>query len=133
VSSLSTVWAWARNVDRARIGLVGTFGGFFAYPLFGLDDSNRVQYIARAGPHSSFAPILTCRAWRAAVNAGHYRYVVTTPARNPWTPHALEPSPEGAWTSSDPAAHLVLRRVADHQPISVFELSGPLDRGGCRS
>jgi hypothetical protein len=130
-SSLSTLWAWARGIHDARIGLVGTFGGFFSYPLFGLDDSNRVQYVAHRGPHGSFAPILTCRAWRTAVDAGHYRYVVTTPARDPWHPHGLQSSPEGAWTRSDPAARLVFRHVAYGQPISVFELSGPLTPDGC--
>ena len=133
VSSLSTLWAWARSVHHARIGLVGTFGGFFSYPLFGLDDSNRVQYIADHGPDGSFTPIRTCRAWRTAVNAGHYRFVVTTPARNPWNPHVLGYSPEGAWTSSSPAARLVFRHVAGRQPISVFAIAGLLDPVTCPS
>ena len=133
VSSLSPLWAWARNIHHARIALVGTFGGFFAYPLLGLDDSNRVEYLARHGPNGSFTPIRTCRAWRTAVDAGHYRYVVTTPARNPWNPSVLGSSPEGAWTSADHSAHLVFRRVAYGQPISVFDLMGPLEPGSCRS
>ena len=130
-SSLAPVWAWARGIHRARIALVGTFGGFFAYPLAGLDDSNRVQYVAHHGPHGSFTPIRTCRAWRTALDAGHYRYVVTTPARSPWNPDGLEHSPEGAWTGSDPAAHLVLRNVSYGRLISVYELAGPLDPAGC--
>jgi len=133
VSALSTLWAWARGVHHARIALVGTFGGFFSYPLFGLDDSNQVQYVAHHGPHGSFTPIRSCRAWRTAVDHGHYRYVVTTPARNPWDPHVLEYSPEGDWTSLDPAARLVFRHLAFGQPISVFELSGPLNPLGCQS
>jgi hypothetical protein len=131
VSSLSRLWAWARDVHGARIGLAGTFGGFFSYPLLGQDDSNRVTYVADRGPHGSFTPIRTCRAWRTAINAGHYRYVVTTPARDPWHPRGLERSPEGAWTASDPAARVVFRQVAHGQPISVFELSGPLAPGAC--
>jgi hypothetical protein len=131
VSSLSTMWAWARGVHGARIGLVGTFGGFFSYPLLGLDDSNRVQYVAHHGPHGSFTPIRTCRAWRTAVDAGRYRYLVTTPARDPWHPHGLEYSPEGEWTGSDHAARLVFRHLAFGQAISVFKLSGPLDVGAC--
>jgi hypothetical protein len=118
-------------VHDAHIGLVGTFGGFFAYPLFGLDDSNRVHYIAQHGPHGSFTPIRSCRVWRAAVNAGHYRYLVTTPARNPWHPHSLQYSPEGSWTGSDPAAHLIMRLTAHRQPISLYELTGPLEPSGC--
>src|SRR5581483_5816328 len=44
VSFLSHVWAGFRHIPHARVGLVGTYGGFFSYPLYGLDDSNRVQY-----------------------------------------------------------------------------------------
>ena len=130
VSSLASLWAWARSVHNARIALVGTFGGFFSYPLYGLDDSNRVQYVAARGPHGSFTPILTCRAWRAALNDGRYRYVVTTPGRDPWHPHGLQPSPEGSWTQG-PGARVVLKRLAHGQAISVFELTGPLSASGC--
>jgi hypothetical protein len=133
VSSLSTLWAWARSIHHARIGLVGTYGGFFAYPLLGSDDSNRVEYVAEHGPHGSFTPIRTCGAWRMAVNAGHYRYLVTTPARNPWRPRALEYSPEGDWTSADPAARLLFRQLAYGRPISVYGLRGTLNAVACRS
>jgi hypothetical protein len=111
--------------------LAGTFGGFFSYPLLGLDDSNRVDYLAHHGAHGSFTPIRTCRAWRTAVNAGRYRYLVTTPARDPWHPRGLEYSPEGQWTASDRAARVVFRQVAHGQPISVFALTGPLTPGTC--
>jgi hypothetical protein len=131
VSSLSRLWAWARGIHHARIALVGTFGGFFSYPLLGLDDSNRVQYLAQRGPHGSFTPIRSCRAWRTAVDAGRYRYVVTTPSRDPWHPRGLESSPEGVWTASDPAARVVFRQVAHGQSISVFALAGPLAPNGC--
>jgi hypothetical protein len=131
VSSLSRLWAWARGIHHARVALVGTFGGFFSYPLLGLDDSNRVQYLAHRGPHGSFTPIRSCRAWRTAVDAGRYRYVVTTPARDPWHPRGLQYSPEGGWTASDPAARVVFRQVAHGQPISVFALTGPLAPDRC--
>jgi hypothetical protein len=131
VSYLAHTWAFFRGVHHARVGLVGTFGGFFSYPMYGLDDSNRVQYIAHRGPHGSFTPIGTCAEWRAAVNAGNYRYVVTTPARDPWHPKQLDPSPEAGWTASDPAARVLYARQAVGQPISVFELRGPLDPRTC--
>jgi hypothetical protein len=131
VSSLASLWAWARRVHDERVALVGTFGGFFSYPLFGLEDANQVQYLARHGSHGSFTPIRTCRAWRVAVNAGRFRYVVTTPARDPWHPHGLQYSPEGTWTATDGAARLVFRQVAHGQPISVFELTGPLAPDRC--
>jgi hypothetical protein len=131
VSSLARVWAFFRGVHGARVGVVGTFGGFFDYPLFGLDDSNRVQYIAHAGPHGSFTPIHSCRAWRAAVNAARVSYLVTTPARDPWRPQRLERSPEAGWTAGDAAVHPVLRYTARRQPIVVFAVRGRLDPSGC--
>lgn len=132
VSYLARVWALFRAVHHARVGVVGTFGGFFSYPLLGADDSNTVQYVARRGPHGSFTAIASCPAWRAALNAGHFRYLVATPARDPWQPKPLHPSPEGAWTSTDPAARLIYARRATGQPISVYELRGPLHPSACR-
>ncbi len=132
VSSLSTLWAWFRSVHDQRVALAGTFGGFFSYPLYGLDGSNRVQYIGRRGPHGSFSPVASCSEWRRLVDAGAYRYVVTTPARDPWHPRALLPSPEATWTASDPAARLAFVHRALGRPISVYRLSGPLNPAACR-
>ncbi len=132
ISHLAPVWALFRAVHNSRVGIVGTFGGFFSYPLYGVDDSNRVQYIGRRGPHGSFTAIGSCAEWRAAVNAGHFDYVVTTPARDPWHPNALEPSPEGLWTGSDPAARTVYRAIAFGQPIAVYRLRGRLDPSRCQ-
>ncbi len=126
VSSLAPVWAFFRGLHRARVALVGTFGGFFSYPLFGIDDSNRVEYLGHRGPRGSFTSIRSCSEWRAAVNAGHFRYVVTTPARDPWHPKPLHPSPERRWTTTDASARLVYTHSAFGQPISIFELRGPL-------
>jgi hypothetical protein len=132
VSALSTLWQWFRGLHNARVGVVGTFGGFFAYPMFGLDDSNRLAYVGHRGRHGSFTPIDSCPDWRRALNAGRYRYVVTTPARDPWRPRVLTRSPEGDWTASDPAARVVFRQSALGQQIAVYELSGPLDPARCR-
>jgi hypothetical protein len=131
VSYLARTWAFFRTVHDARVGVVGTFGGFFSYPLFGPDASNRVQYVGARGAHGSFTAITDCRRWREAINDGRYRYVVTTPARDPWHPKRLRPSPEAGWTGSDPNAHLVLSRRATGQPIDVYEIRGPLDPAGC--
>ncbi len=131
VSYLAHVWALFRTVHDARVGVVGTYGGFFSYPLFGLGGSNSVGYVARHGPHGSFTPIGSCAEWRAAVNAEHLTYLVTTPARDPWHPTVLGPSPETGWTESDPAAIPVLSERAEGQPIVVFHLRGPLDVAGC--
>jgi hypothetical protein len=131
VSYLAPVWALFRHIHDARVGVVGTFGGFFAYPLYGLDLSNRVQYVAERGPHGSFTPITTCARWRAQVNSAHLNYLLTTPARDPWHPKVLSYSPENAWTASDPAAQPVYRETALGQPIVLYRLRGPLDPSAC--
>jgi hypothetical protein len=133
VSYLAPVWAFFRNVHHARVGLVGTFGGFFSYPLWGPDASNRVQYVAARGPHGSFTAITSCRRWRQAINAGHYRFVVATPSRDPWHPKRLGRSPEAGWTGSDPAAAVVLSRLAKGRLIAIYELRGPMHPLGCRA
>jgi len=131
VSYLAPVWALFRTIHDARVGVVGTFGGFFAYPLYGLDLSNRVQYVAERGPHGSFTPITTCARWRAQVNSAHLNYLLTTPARDPWHSKVLSYSPENAWTASDPAAEPVYRETALGQPIVLYRIRGPLDPSGC--
>ena len=131
VSYLAPIWAQFRNVHSARVGIVGTFGGFFSYPLDGLDDSNRVLYVGQRGPHGSFTPITTCARWRAQVNSDHLDYLITTPARDPWHPRRLSASPEGAWTASDPAAQPVYSELATGQPIVVYRIRGPLDPASC--
>ncbi|HEY2771923.1 MAG TPA: hypothetical protein VGI87_15210 [Solirubrobacteraceae bacterium] len=131
ISSLAPTWDRFRRVRNARVGIVGTFGGFFSYPLFGLDDSNHVEYIAHHGAHGSFTPIASCREWRTAVNAADLEYLITTPARDPWNPRTLHPSPEGAWTRSDPAAHRIYSRTVTGQPIEVFQIRGPLNPARC--
>jgi hypothetical protein len=131
VSYLSHVWDYFRTVHHARVGVVGTFGGFFSYPLWGLDDSNHVQYVGAHGPHGSLEAIATCRQWREALNAGRYEYVVTTPARDPWHPKRLAPSPESGWTGSDRAAKLVLSRRAKGQPIGVYKIRGRMHPEAC--
>ena len=122
-----TVWRWARGLHHAHIALAGTFGFFFGYPLWGLDDSNRVGYMGQRGPHGSFRPITSCRAWRAAVNRGHYQYVVTT-AQAVFFTTQLVHSPEGDWTRTDPAARLIL---SPNWAIQVFRLTGPLHPERC--
>jgi hypothetical protein len=86
-----------------------------------------VAYIGRRGPGGSFRPITSCRAWRAALSRGHYRYVVVTANRIFFTTETV-PSPEAGWTRSDPAAKLVL---SPNGAIQVFRLTGPLHPDRC--
>ncbi|MHB8658657.1 MAG: hypothetical protein ACYC91_12005 [Solirubrobacteraceae bacterium] len=129
VRSVRAVWLWARSLRHQRIALAGTLGWYFGYPLFGPDDSNRVVYVGHHGPHGAFSLISSCREWREDLNAGHYRYVVTSASRTMWT-GALRPSPEGAWTRSDPAAKLLFPS-APKATAAVYELTGKLDPNGC--
>jgi hypothetical protein len=131
ISHLSSVWAYFRGVHHARVGLAGSYGEFFGYPLFGIDDSNRVQYVARAGPHGSFTSIESCPTWRAAVSQGRFRYLLTTPERDFWRPAQLRPARQRGWTVGDPAARLVLEYRVTGQPVDLFVLSGPLHPATC--
>ena len=121
------VWRWAGGLHHAQIALVGNFGWFFGYPLWGLDDSNRVAYMGQRGPHGSFRPITSCRAWRMALNRRHYQYVVTTANRVFFTTRLVH-SPEVDWTRTDPAARLVL---SPNRAIQVFRLTGPFHPDRC--
>jgi hypothetical protein len=121
------LWRWARGLQHARIALAGTFGFFFGYPLWGVDDSNRVTYVGQHGPHGSFRPITSCRVWRTALNRGHYQYVVTTAHAVFFTTQVVH-SPEVDWTRTDPAATLVL---SPSRAIQVFRLTGPLHPDRC--
>jgi hypothetical protein len=121
---LKAVSTWARDVQDSRIGIVGFF---LQYPLYGLDLSNRVDYVARHGPHGAFTRIRSCREWRRALNEGRYRYVVTTPFDYPGNVLQQQPA-EARWTGSDPSVNRVLR---ERGVVSLFRLDGRLDPGGC--
>lgn len=126
-AAIYELWRWARSLHHAQIALAGTFGFYFGYPLWGLDDSNRLVYIGQHGAHGSFRPIATCRAWRTALNRGRYQYVVTTARAITFTTR-LVPSPEVDWTRTDPAARLVL---SPSRAIRVFRLTAPLQPDRC--
>jgi hypothetical protein len=116
---LRLVFNWAHDVEDARIAIVGTT---LQYPLYGKDLSNHVQYLGVRKDHGTYKPIDGCVAWRRALNAGRYDYVVT--AANFLAPY--DSPREERWTR-DAAATLVLR---DHG-TSLFRLVGRLDPAGC--
>ncbi len=118
---LNAAFAWARDVSDARIATTSTR----QYPLFGTDLSNHVQFIGEETSHGGFVALTTCRAWREALDAGDYDYVVATRDR-------LEPSrppypPQARWTEA-PGAKPILRKP----PTVVFELTRKLDPSACR-
>ncbi len=130
-SPLPSIFHWAQGVRHARIG---TVGNVLQYPLYGVAATNYVQYIGAHGPHGAFGPITTCAAWRRAVNAGHYRWLVLTPVSFPLNP-ITKIAPEAAWTRSSPAATLVQREQAQvgvpGETAELFRLTGALDPATC--
>lgn len=119
---LDAAFAWARGVSDARIATTSTR----QYPLFGTDLSNRVQFVGEETPHGGFEAPTTCRAWRRALNAGDYDYVIATrdriePAKPPYPPQAR-------WTEA-PGAEVILRKP----PTVVFQLREKLDPSACPS
>jgi hypothetical protein len=115
---LNSLYAWANNVQGARIGVV-QLGR--QYPLSGADLSNRVQYVGRDTPHGGFEDITNCGDWRRAVNAGRYDYLVIA------TEGILNPEPvQASWTRGPNA-----RQVFDKNNGVAFALDGPLDPAQC--
>jgi hypothetical protein len=117
---LDAAFEWARSISGARIATTGTR----QYPLFGTDLSNHVQFVGVHRPHGGFVAPSTCTAWRRALNAGHYDYLVATLDR-------LEPGkpaypPQAAWTAG-PGAQVVLQQPG----TVVFKLTAPLDPSAC--
>jgi hypothetical protein len=117
---LDAAFKWARGIEDSRIATTSTR----QYPLFGTDLSNHVAYLGAHRPHGGFEEITTCPAWREALNAGNYDYVVTTFDRiepgNPTYP------PQTAWTEA-PGAEPILKKP----PTVIFKLNAPLDPSTC--
>jgi hypothetical protein len=120
---LPGTYDWARDVRDERIGVAGGFTTL-QYPLYGKDLSNYVQYIGKRGRDGAFDRIRDCTAWRRALNAGRYSYVVTMSLRP-----RQGPSIEAEWTRSDPAATPV--RTKDAPGVSLFRINGRLGPSGC--
>jgi hypothetical protein len=111
------------EIAHTRIGVLGVNTG---YPLYGTDLSNRVVYVGRSGPHGAFTREPTCRDWRNAVNAGHFRYLVVAPVTSPTLPAEQPKAPprEAAWTDATP-----IRRIG--KLVTVYRVDRPLDPAGC--
>jgi hypothetical protein len=117
---LNAAFAWARDIDHARIGTTSTR----QYPLFGTDLSNRVSYIGEETAHGGFEAAPSCRDFIRLVNEGAYRYVVASrdriePGKPPFPPEARWLEAAGATT--------VLREP----PTVVFQIKAPLGEATC--
>lgn len=119
--------AFARGLSGARIGVLGVTT---TYSLYGDDLSNRVVYVGRSGSRGAFTREPDCRAWRIAVNAGHFDYLLVAPVSSPDLPADIPKQPpiEAGWTNGDPAA-VPIQRVG--RLATVYRLKGPLSPSGC--
>ncbi len=124
---LNTAYRWARDVDHARIGLVGTTAGFAGYGFYGTDLTNWVVYLGEKGPHGAYNAIPTCARFRAAVNAADLDYLVTAPFLDFLHPSRPIPSPEARWLRGESAVRPVLREGA----VTVWKVRGRLDPSAC--
>jgi hypothetical protein len=124
---LVDVYRWAQSQHDQRIAVIGID---LQYPLYGRDDSNYVQYIGRRGKHGSFTPYTTCEAWRRAIDAGHYDYVLVAPRGFGLIAKAAVP-PELTWTQQDPHSEIVVRDGPPGASAVLLRLSGPLDPNTC--
>jgi hypothetical protein len=115
---------WGRQAKDSRIGVVGRASAFGQYFFYGNDLSNHVQYVGQELRRGTFRPIVSCAAWRRAVNAGDYQFIVTTPKIG-----ALEVSapPEARWTQSDKNVKTIIQTG----PAAVYKVTGPLDPATC--
>jgi hypothetical protein len=127
---VTRLWRWVRTVHDQRIAFAGTWGWYFGYPVFGTDDSNRVVYMGHHGAHGSFTLIRTCREWRRAIDAGHYRYIVTSGSRAMWT-GSVTPSPETKWTGGDAAVTRISPVAAASRVLDIYRVNGRLDPRRC--
>jgi hypothetical protein len=138
-------WFNRANPHDSRIAVVGGRPGFKQYIFYGDDLSNRVQYVAKHGPHGAYLPIASeaaqkaqtpgspavqgqrfvdqCQQWIGALNDGDYRYAVIGPDQRT---QSLPPI-EASWTAAAGGT-----RIETADDVSVFRLSPPLDANACR-
>jgi hypothetical protein len=124
---LTTIYRWAKHQHDQRIALVGMS---LQYPLYGDDASNYVQYMGRRGPHGAFSSYTTCRAWRRALRAGRFDYVLLVPDAFGLIGQA-PPRRELAWTRTDPHSRVVLEEGPRGGQAVLIRLTGPPDPNDC--
>jgi hypothetical protein len=102
-SGVTAAFAMFRKTHHLKIAV----GGFADdYPLYGIDQSNDVQYVGVTLPDGGFRPVWSCAEWPRAIDSGGYQYVVIS--RSPVARQRLPA--EATWTADDPAFALVLDR-----------------------
>jgi hypothetical protein len=125
---LGAAYDWARVTEDLEIGLAGTTGALFQYGLWGADSSNEVRYIGERGDRGTFREFEQCADWVAAVNAGDYDFIVTTPAYDQDDPESATQPVEFVWLSAAGSAE----RLGGSGLVDIWRLGDrPLDPGAC--
>jgi hypothetical protein len=121
---------WASKVRLAHIGVAAGF--LIHYPVYGPDLTNNVRFIGTNGPYGTFSGIQTCAAWRQAMNAGGYDYVISV--QNVLLNGKVLPSPT-SWLRADPSAKTLFTEntvfAAGFERLSVFAIHGPMPITAC--
>jgi hypothetical protein len=139
-TGMKAALAWFNGADphESRIAIVGGRPGFKQYVFYGDDLSNRVQYVARHGPHGAYLPIASeaaqmnqdprapreCAQWVTALNDGGYEFAVIGPDQRTQS----VPPIEAVWTTVAGG-----RKVEEKDDVSVFEIGGRLDPSACNT
>ncbi len=87
--------AWAQTQSDQRIAVEGSQ---VAYPLYGRDLSNTVEWLGTEGPHAELMRAQSCTEIRRLLRSGGYDFAVVGTATNP----------AGDWIARDPAAEVLL-------------------------
>jgi hypothetical protein len=123
------LYRWADSVHNVRIGVSGLI---LNYPLYGNDLTNTVAFVGIRKPHADYAAPPDCRVWRAAVNAGHFQYVVVAVPVSTAQAH----STPGQWI--EPGGSSLRQVTTSLSPTEVgylrtdvFAVHGNLNPNGC--
>lgn len=127
---LGSAFQWARGISDERIGLSGELGPLFQYGLWGRDADNAVRVIGQKHSRGGFGPSGSCAAFVAAVNAGRFDYLVTTPAYEQDNPAGSVAPRERRYLRAA-ARTGDARRVGGASLVDVWKLRGALPATVC--
>jgi hypothetical protein len=118
------IYRWADTVHHARIGVSGLI---LNYPLYGNDLGNSVEFVGDRSSRDYYAAPPNCVAWRQAIDAGHFDYIVVSGSE-------AGDSADG-WTRTDKSAHLLAAAISPvlggYARTDVFAVRGRMHPGQC--
>jgi hypothetical protein len=123
---------YARRLQNQKIGIAGSSEIIFGqYGFYGGHLNNSVQYVGVPGPHGAYRLAETCHAFRRAVNAGEYDYLIISKYTQD-SPDAPFWYPIYAWVKDSPALKLVVEEPdIVPEPDYVYKVVGKLDPNEC--